>query len=124
MLRITAILLLFAVGAVNSAAAELPGRFVFEKVPEGYLRLDTATGAVSLCAAKGGIWSCSGLSDDMAELRAENSKLRARVEELEKSRFSIALPSDQDIDKLLEWFGKMADRFVEFSRRMERKGAS
>jgi len=123
MLRMTVILLVLAVGAADSAAAELPGRFVFEKVPEGYLRLDTATGAVSLCAAKDAVWRCSALSDDIAALSAENDKLRKRVEELEKSRFAIALPSDQDIDKLLEWFGKMANRFVEFSRRIERQGA-
>jgi hypothetical protein len=93
-----------------------------EKVAEGYLRLDTATGRVSLCAAQAGIWRCAGVEDDMAALAAENEQLKRRVEELEKSRFAVALPSDQDVDKLLDLFGKMVDRFLDLSRRIERQG--
>ena len=118
----TVIPLIFAAGTAAAGAADLPGRYTFEKVPDGYLRLDSATGAVSLCASKDGIWRCNGVSDDMAALRADNEKLKQRVEDLEKSRFAIALPTDQEVDKLLDWFGKMADRFVEFSRRLDRKG--
>jgi hypothetical protein len=112
----------FLMLAANADAAESPGRYVLEKVQDGYLKLDTETGAVSLCAPKDGAWRCTGVPDDMFALTAENEKLKQRVEELEKSRFAATLPSDQDIDKLMNLFDKMVDRFVEMSRRIEREG--
>jgi len=117
---IAALFLILLAG--SAGAAPLPGRYVFEKVEEGYLRLDTETGRISLCAAAKGVWSCTAVPDDMAALAAENERLKERLQELEKSRFSLDLPSDQDVDKLLDIFGKMVDKFVEFSRRIDRQG--
>ena len=120
MLRIVAALLLIL--AVPAGAAELAGRYVLEKVPEGYLRLDSATGQVSLCAPKEGLWRCSAVPDDIAALTAENERLKARIEELEKSRFAVALPSDEDVHKLLDLLGKMVDRLLALSHRLDRQG--
>ena len=47
---ITAILL----GATSAQAAEITGRYVLEKVEQGFLRLDSETGAMALCSAKAG----------------------------------------------------------------------
>jgi hypothetical protein len=121
MLRIAAVLSL-VLAAATVHAAELPGRYVLEKVPEGYLRLDSATGVVSLCSSKEGVWRCEGVPDDMAALANENERLKKRVEELEKSRFAVQLPSDQDVDKLLDLFGKMVDKFIDLSRRLDSQG--
>ena len=120
MLKIIAVFFLAAVS--SAAASELTGRFVLEKLPEGYLRMDTETGAMSICAPKSGIWQCTGIKDDMLALLAENTRLKQRLNELEQSRFSLTIPSDRDVDKLLDMFGKMVDRFVEFSQRIESSG--
>jgi hypothetical protein len=120
MMRFAAIL--FIGLAAPAGATEVAGRYLFEKVPEGYLRLDSVTGAVSLCAAREGIWHCTGVADDMAALTAENERLKGRVEELEKSRLAVRLPTNQDVDKLLDSFGKMVDKFIDLSRRIERRG--
>jgi hypothetical protein len=105
-----------------AGAAELPGRYVFEKVEEGYLRLDSATGSVSLCARKAGLWQCAAISDDLA-LASENEWLKKRVEALENSRFAVALPADRDIAKLLALLNKMVDSLVDMSLGLERRGA-
>ena len=74
-------------------AAEINGRYVLEKVEQGFLRLDSETGAMALCAARSGVWECTGVKDqgldltaELARLKAENDKLKARVAELEKRR--------------------------------------
>src|SRR5262245_38816681 len=100
MLRSAAAVLLLL--ATPAGAAELCGLYVLEKFPEGYLRLVSATGQVSLCASSEGQWRCSAVADDVAALTAENERLKARIDELEKSRFAVALPSDADVRKLLD----------------------
>jgi hypothetical protein len=122
MMRVVAAAFLM-LAAAPAGAAELPGRYVLEKVPEGYLRLDSATGAVSLCSSKENVWRCQGVPDDMAALQVENERLKQRVEELEKSRYAVQLPTDKDIDKMMDLFGKMVDKFIDLSRRLDRQGA-
>ena len=51
-------------------------------------------------------------------LKAENDRLKARVAELEKADGSTKLPSDQDVDRMMDIFGKMFDRFLDFAREM------
>ncbi|MGE0238752.1 MAG: hypothetical protein AB7F09_15230 [Parvibaculaceae bacterium] len=109
-------------------AAEISGRYVLEKVEQGFLRLDSETGAVALCAAKDGVWECAAIKDqgldltaDVARLEAENEKLKARVAELEKSGGTTKLPSDQEVDRMMDIFGKMFDRFLDFAREMDGK---
>ena len=120
MLRSAAALLLLI--AAPAGAAELSGRYVLEKVPEGYLRLDSATGQVSLCASSEGQWRCSAVPDDAAALTAENNRLKARIDELEKSPFAVALPSDADVRKLLDSLGKMVDKWLALSPPLDRQG--
>jgi hypothetical protein len=54
--------LLVIVLAFPAAAAELPGRYVLEKAPIGYLRIDSQTGAVARCRAEAGVWVCADLA--------------------------------------------------------------
>jgi hypothetical protein len=113
----------------GAMAAEITGRYVLEKVEQGFLRLDSETGVMALCAAKAGVWQCETIKDngldpanEMARLRAENEALKTRVAELEKAGTSTKLPSDQEVDRMMDVFGKMFDRFLDFAREMDRKG--
>jgi hypothetical protein len=114
--------------AQGAGAAEIAGRYVLEKVEQGFLRLDSATGVMALCAAKAGIWQCETVKDnsldltkELADLRAENETLKSRLAELEKAAAPSKLPSDQDIDRMMDIFGKMFDRFLDFAREMDGK---
>ena len=81
---IAAILLGLTAGAVH---AESPGRFTMSPVDGGFVRLDTDTGAMSLCAKKDGAdqadtWSCAPMDDSQRDLRAEVDRLKAENSEL------------------------------------------
>jgi hypothetical protein len=52
------------------------GRFTLSAVPDGFLRLDTRTGAVSTCTNKGG-WTCRVVPDERAALDNEIGRLQA-----------------------------------------------
>jgi hypothetical protein len=52
------------------------GRFTLSPVAEGFLRLDTRTGAVSTCANKNG-WTCRLVPDERAALDTEIGRLQA-----------------------------------------------
>lgn len=52
------------------------GRFTLSPVPDGFLRLDTRTGAVSTCTNKGG-WTCRLVPDERAALDNEIGRLQA-----------------------------------------------
>jgi hypothetical protein len=114
--------------AHGAGSAEITGRYVMEKVEQGFLRLDSATGVMALCAAKAGLWQCEtvrenglDLTRELADLRAENETLKSRLAELEKGHVPTRLPSDQDVDRMMDIFGKMFDRFLDFAREMDGK---
>jgi hypothetical protein len=60
----------------QSAPDSENGRFTLSPVAEGFLRLDTRTGAVSTCSNKGG-WACRLVPDERAALDAEIGRLQA-----------------------------------------------
>jgi hypothetical protein len=112
----------------GASATEITGRYVLEKVEQGFLRLDSETGAMALCTAKAGVWECDAIKDqgldltaELDRLRADNEKLKARVAELEKGGGASKLPSDQEVDRMMDMFGKMFDRFLDFAREMDGK---
>lgn len=131
MLRPFLISMTIALAASTAGAAEITGRYVLEKVEQGYLRLDSQTGAMSLCAARAGVWECLAVKDqglagteELARLRQENDTLKKRLAELEKGGGKIDLPSDQEVDRMMDIFGRMFDRFLDFAREMDGRDKS
>jgi len=71
--------------AVNVARAQNPpadenGRYTLSATDNGYLRLDTRTGAVSICTRKG--WTCRVVPDERAALDQEIGHLQEQVDAL------------------------------------------
>lgn len=128
MLRPLFLSLTIAFTASGAGAAEITGRYVLEKVEQGFLRLDSQTGVMSLCAVSSGVWECSAVKDEgldgtkeLGRLRDENEGLKKRLAELEKNGATTKLPSDQEVDRMMDIFGKMFDRFLDFAREMDGK---
>jgi hypothetical protein len=58
------------------------GRYALSTTPDGVLRLDTRTGAVSTCGNSGAGWACYAMPDERAALDAEIGRLQADNEKL------------------------------------------
>ena len=90
-----------ALASATYAAAQdsAAGRYTMHKTDDGFVRLDTQTGAVSLCRKDGDSWSCRDISEatapaakenggatsnDVTQLREENRALREELTRLEE----------------------------------------
>jgi hypothetical protein len=69
-------------------------RYSFNRVEDGYLRLDSRTGHVSLCGRRQVGWACQALPDDRVVLESEIARLQTENGLLKKEMLSrgIALP--------------------------------
>ena len=103
-------------------ADELPGRYRIERVQDGFLRLDSVTGSIALCAPRNKVWSCTTVVDDIKTLRAENEMLKKRIAELDASLKTLDLPTDNDIKRLMAMLNRMIDGLVGMSRETETRG--
>lgn len=79
--------LVFCLGGMGAAAAQsMPdsenGRYALSPVTDGVIRLDTRTGAVSICTNRGTGWACYAVPDERAALDAEIGRLQAENQKL------------------------------------------
>lgn len=136
------IVLAIAVAALTPAAQAQPapdgenGRYTSSQVPDGMLRLDTRTGAVSICARKDTGWTCNTVPDERAALDNEIARLQRENGALKKDMLArglplpggiasapsttqrelnlkVPLPSDAEIDRVMSAFEKMWRRLQE-----------
>ncbi|MET0708942.1 MAG: hypothetical protein ABWY82_19170 [Tardiphaga sp.] len=143
----------------NAVCAEAPaqtppdtenGRYVLSAIPDGVIRLDTRSGAVSTCSDKGTGWACYALPDERAAFDAEigrlqkdNESLRAQLAQREpvpgktdealpkqdplqpkiadgQRKIEIPLPSDRDMDRMMGFVENAWRRLVDMANRMQR----
>jgi len=90
---------LTAVAAAKPGAADeatppdtAGGRFIFVEQADGYLRLDTQSGAVALCRQHAVGWACTAAPEDRAVLEDEIARLRAENAALKQGLSARALP--------------------------------
>ncbi len=121
------------------------GRYTMHETDDGFLRLDTQTGKVMHCR-KVQTWTCMPLESaksvsrrQMARLQKENSMLRQYVKRLEDllakngvdSQLAappelgskaplFRLPSEQEVEKALDYFENMLRKFQERLKDLER----
>ena len=105
------------------------GRFIFNSVADGVLRLDTRTGQVSECGRSDAGWACklvpderSALETEIARLQEENTRLKSEL--LGRgpptpggpSDPALKLPSDAELDKVISFLEKAWRRLIEMGR--------
>jgi hypothetical protein len=146
MTRRVIVLTLAALAAFASPAAAQTapdsenGRYSFSTVPDGMLRLDTRTGAVSLCAKQATGWACNAVPDERAALENEIARLQRENGALKKDMLArglplpggvasgppanqrelnlkVPLPSDAEIDRVMSAFEKMWRRLVDMMQK-------
>ena len=111
------------------------GAILFSKVADGFLRLDTQTGEVSLCSRQTVGWACLAAPEDRAVLENEIARLRRENAALKKDILSrglplppgtmpeplaggdsdrtLRLPGNADLDRVMAFVGRMWHRLVE-----------
>ncbi len=112
MLRIP-VAVLFGLVLPAAALAQTGGRFTFQPVEGGLMRLDTETGQVSHCTKAGDSFACRSVADDRAALMDEIERLKRENEQLRQTAGKapdgkssgptarLQLPSDEEIDKAM-----------------------
>ena len=146
---------LLMIGSVS--AQTLPdienGRYALSPVPDGVVRLDTRTGAVTTCSDKGNGWACTIVPDERAAYDAEigrllkdNAALKTELAQRESSvpgksdealpkqdtlkpradgerTLEIPLPSDKDIDRAMSFVESAWRKLVDMATRLQRDSA-
>jgi hypothetical protein len=119
------------------------GRYGFSKVDAGFLRLDTQTGAVSVCSQRTVGWACQAVPEDRAVLENEIARLRSENVTLKKEilahglplpagampeapgtgdgSVTLRLPDNAEIDHAMALVGRLWQRFVEAIARAEKQ---
>jgi hypothetical protein len=151
MMRIVLVGALLALSAF-SAHAQTPtldsenGRFTFHQVTDGFLRLDTRTGQVSVCGKRTAGWACQAVPDERAALEGEIARLQGENAALKKELFArgvplpggvpgesagrpqveLKLPNEADIDRIMTFMEKIWRRLIEMvqgvQKDLEKKG--
>jgi len=134
-----------ALAIMSAAHAEEPapdsenGRFTFNQVADGYLRLDTRTGQVSLCTKRTVGWACQTVPDERSALEAEIARLQSdnaalkkemiaraiplpgtRTEPPSNSQLELKLPSDADVDRAMAFMERLWRRLIDMVQRVQR----
>jgi hypothetical protein len=73
------------------------GRFTFNRVDNGFLRIDTQSGQVAYCRAQTAGWSCQVVPENRSELDSEVSRLRADMNDLKALKSDIVRLQDEII---------------------------
>jgi hypothetical protein len=132
----------FAASAQNDAPDSENGRYSFNRVEDGYLRLDQRTGQVSLCARRNMGWSCHPVPDERTALEEEIGRLQRDNAALKKEMLArgitppggalsqtpaapdkpaAKMPSEADLDRAVAVMERLWKRLVEMVQRWQRE---
>lgn len=130
------VLILAMAGSAAAQSVVREGRYAIVPVEDGFLRLDTRTGAVSRCTGKIGRLACRVLPDERLAYEAEIGRLEDRIDGLE-DRVAVLeknrsfgsldtpdgdgeLPSEEEFDKVMTLAERAMRRFFGFVKELKR----
>jgi len=79
----------------SPAASAGGGRFTFNRIDNGFLRLDTQSGQVAYCRTQTAGWSCQAVPENRSELEADVARLQADVKDLKAVKSDIVSLHDE-----------------------------
>lgn len=119
---------LVLVGLSGAASGEEAERYRLEKTETGYVRMNTATGEMSICEERDGQLVCklvteerTAYKDEIDRLQTQLAGLEERVAKLE-ARPAIPealLPSEEEFDKSMDMMEKFFRRFMGIAKDFE-----
>ena len=117
------------------------GRYSYNRVDDGYVRLDLRTGQVSLCTRRASGWSCQLAPDDRAAFENEIARLQAENVALKKALLErglplpggvseppaarapdrdLKLPGDAEVDRAMSFIERVWRRLIEMMANIQR----
>lgn len=85
-----------AAAADNQASAqtpaEAPARYAFNRVNDGFLRLDNVSGQIAFCSPTSAGWACQAVPEDRAALEKEIARLQDEVADLKQQVAALREP--------------------------------
>lgn len=105
-------------------------RFQIERTPDGFVRLDRSSGAVSVCRFEDENLNCRASEDERAALQDEIDRLAARVDALSKgtppgeesslhAMLKPLIPTDRQLERAKGTLEDLARRFMEAVRNFD-----
>lgn len=123
-------LLMQAPAQAEDAQAGDSSRYRLEKSADGYVRMDTQTGAMSTCKESNGQLVCrmaaderSAFQDEIDRLQTSTRALDERVSRLENSlasRLESSLPSEEDFNKTMGYMERFLRGFMDIVKDMNK----
>lgn len=147
-LALAVVAMVFIGAVIGPALADEPapdtegGRYVFSKQANGFLRLDTQSGAVALCNEQPVGWACQAAPEDRAMFEREIARLQNENAALKRALLAhglslppgvapdaaaapndltVHLPSDADIDRAFAFVGHVWQRFMDAIARAQKQ---
>ncbi len=122
--------LAFAPLLAASAHANDADRYRLEKSADGYVRMDTETGAMSICQEKDGQLVCRVAADERGAFQDEIDRLQDRVKNLDErvaklenslsQKLESSLPSEEDFNKTMGYMERFLRSFMGIVRDMQK----
>jgi hypothetical protein len=122
----------FVSQVAGAQAAE--DHYRLEKTENGYVRMDTQTGAMSLCEERSGQLVCKLAADEreayqtqIDQLQGALKALEDRVSVLEKNRPALqapALPSEEEFEKGMGYMERFFRRFMDIVKDFDKEERS
>jgi hypothetical protein len=115
--RLAAATALFALAATAGAAAQ-DERYAIERSEDGYVRMDTRTGQMSICSEQSGQLVCRLAVDDREALQDDLEALQARLTAVENRLSALegvpaaGLPSEDEFEQSLSYMERFFRRFM------------
>lgn len=117
--------------AAGHAAAEDEGRYRLEKTADGYVRMDTRTGEMSLCETRGGQLVCKLAADERSAFQDEIDRLATRLSGIEERLAAIEnspilkpgnlLPTEDEFQRSLGLMEQFFRRFMGIVKDMDKE---
>ena len=123
--------------AAGQDASAPSGRYQIAPDEDGFVRLDTRTGAMTHCGKREGAWRCDVLAEERSDLEqrldalagkvdalsAEVARLAGRLATVEAKAGASAAPSpearEEDFDEALSFAERLMRRFFELVRELK-----
>lgn len=121
-----------ALVAAAPASAQDAERYRMERTEDGFVRMDLATGQMSVCRERGVELVCRAAVDEreayhreIGDLETRLERLEERVAELERpgSQPQSSVPSEQDFEQTLNHMERFFRRFLGLVREFDEEPA-